>query len=100
MDLPPNLPSKPTQINDQTVFVDALAACVPNRRWKWSESAHLTSCDLDALHAFALRIGLKRTWFQNDRRCPHYDLTRGANARAIAAGAVELDRRGMFEMIR
>lgn len=45
---------------------------------------------LDALHKLAARIGLKAAWFQPHKRAPHYDLTIGKRARAVAAGAVEV----------
>lgn len=54
---------------------------------RWS---HLTA-DTDAeLHAFAERLGLRRSWFQ-DHRDPlrrHYDVTERQRLRAIEAGAV------------
>ena len=30
---------------------------------------------LEELHAMAVQIGMKREWFQNKPRLPHYDLT-------------------------
>lgn len=45
---------------------------------------------LENLHQFATRIRLKREWFQNRRGMPHYDLTPGAQERALSAGAVEV----------
>lgn len=39
------------------------------------------------LHAFARKIGLKRSWFQNKPRHPHYDLSSQKRAQAIAGGA-------------
>lgn len=43
------------------------------------------------LHQFARKIGLKREWFQNSGRFPHYDLTtkRKIN-KAIRMGATEV----------
>lgn len=46
----------------------------------------------DALHAFAVRVGLRRAWFQEHRLCSHYDLTASRRVRAVALGAVELRR--------
>lgn len=57
---------------------------------------HLGSCHLTvdgpliALHAFAIRIGMKRRWFQDHRIAAHYDLTPGRRVRAVALGAVEV----------
>jgi hypothetical protein len=53
-------------------------------------SCHMTCSDLDTLHRFAERLGLKRSWFQEHVRkelC-HYDLTAGKRAQALAMGAV------------
>lgn len=74
-----------------TIMVDEL------RRWPTriacfrSGSAHLTVDsglgDVEELHAFAARIGLRRAWFQSGST-PHYDLTPGRRAAALRAGAV------------
>lgn len=51
-------------------------------------SCHLTTDgQLDELHAFAARIGLRRGWFQV-HGTPHYDLTPARRAKALALGAV------------
>lgn len=49
--------------------------------------------DLEELHAFAARIGLKRAWFQRHRLAPHYDLTVRRREAAVRAGAIELSFR-------
>lgn len=68
------------------VYVDELPA-----GWgKWSGGAHMLANDLDALHAMADRIGLKRAWFQGDKTFAHYDLTKPKRVLAVAAGAVEI----------
>lgn len=59
-------------------------------------SAHLTVDGttpehLEALHAFALSIGLRRSWFQPHKLAAHYDLTPGKHAAALAKGAVLVD---------
>jgi len=54
------------------------------------ESCHLTLSpgeDMSVLHAFAERIGLRRSWFQPHASAPHYDLTPSRRAAAIVAGA-------------
>lgn len=48
---------------------------------------------VEALHALAARIGLKREWFQPDRDGGHYDLTPGRRAAAVRAGAIEMTDR-------
>lgn len=61
---------------------------------------HMVADTLDELHAMADRIGMKREWFQGDASTPHYDVSLTRRAAAITAGAVEVDRRGMCEVIR
>ena len=57
-------------------------------------SCHLsTDGPIEELHAFAARIGLKRAWFQDDPKYPHYDLTPARRAAAVKAGAVEVTGR-------
>ena len=47
-----------------TVYVDdaSIAATVGRLAARWS---HLIADDQDELHAFALRLGLRREWFQD-----------------------------------
>jgi hypothetical protein len=54
----------------------------------YTDGTHLVSDkNEDELHAFAQNIGLKREWFQNNKR-PHYDLTtRRMSEKAIRFGA-------------
>ena len=58
-------------------------------------SCHLTTDedDLDALHAFAARLGMKRSWFQPHPKMPHYDLTPGRREAALRLGAVFVEAR-------
>lgn len=54
---------------------------------------------VEELHEFAAKIGLKRSWFQ-DKSLPHYDLTKRRRTMALLAGAIEIDRRKLVEIIR
>ncbi len=47
--------------------------------------------DEAALHEIAAKIGMKREWFQNRPRFPHYDLTPGRRVEALHAGVLEVD---------
>jgi hypothetical protein len=79
------------------VYVDRL------RDWGWrlGPSCHLiTDGPNEELHAFAASIGLRRSWFQAKASGPHYDLTAGRRAAAVAAGAVELEDRPFHEILR
>ncbi len=43
------------------------------------------------LHAFAERLGLKRSWFQNRQDAPHYDVSENKREQAIRLGAKSVD---------
>jgi hypothetical protein len=45
---------------------------------------------LQALHAMAQKIGMKREWFQNKEGFPHYDLTPNKRRMALQSGAEEM----------
>jgi hypothetical protein len=72
-----------------TVYVDD--AIHPWRGMKW---CHLFSADLDELHEFAGRLGLKRAWFQQPPKAswPHYDTIAKRRGVALGMGAVAADR--------
>lgn len=61
---------------------------------------HMVADSLDELHAMAARIGIERRWFQDKPSAQHYDVCKSKRALAVAAGAIELDRRGMVAKIR
>lgn len=50
---------------------------------------HMWSDDLPKLHAMAAKIGLRREWFQENGRLPHYDLTPAKREFALKLGARE-----------
>ncbi len=72
------------------VYVDPLMGCRTNAQWRWNKSCHLFADTLEELHQFASKIGMKRVWFQDHPRLPHYDLTERRRARAVLAGAKEV----------
>lgn len=76
------------------VFVDPLMAHGWVLRGRATKSCHMWAAPehVDELHALAARIGLKRKWYQERKRVPHYDLTPSKRAAAIKAGAKALDR--------
>jgi hypothetical protein len=88
-----------------TVYVDY--AFIP---WKRSHWCHLTADTQTELHAFGLRLGLRREWFQTCKhRCGppdtpcvhwHYDVNVTKRALALALGAKEIDRYAMVALIR
>ncbi len=65
----------------------------------YTDGVHLVADTLDELHKFAQAMGLKREWFQNHRRHPHYDLTtKRAVSRVILKGAVCVDAEKIVEV--
>jgi hypothetical protein len=67
-----------------------MAVYVDNERIRWRGKlwCHLVADSLEELHAFAARIGLRRSWFQDRASYPHYDVTTDVRERALVAGAV------------
>lgn len=85
-----------------TVYVDPLEDFGWVLRGRRVQSCHMftDTVELDELHRIALAIGMRLSWFQDKKSCPHYDLTPSRRAAAIAAGAVEMDRRGSVAIWR
>ena len=80
-------------------MVGAVAILVDRAIWRWRgrRFAHLASDgDLEELHAFAARLGLRREWFQGD----HYDVPEDVRRRALALGAHEIDSRELVRRLR
>jgi hypothetical protein len=77
-----------------TVYVDK-----PQHRFGRMIMCHMLADTVAELHAMADRIGLKREWFQPYSR-PHYDLSKTKRAEAVAAGAREVDRYELVEVMK
>lgn len=85
-----------------TIYVDnfGVPATVGRHTSRWS---HLItdSADLEELHAFAARLGLRRSYFQGkDPKRPHYDVTASKRAQAVRLGAKEISYRETPEILR
>lgn len=70
-----------------TVYVD-------NERieWRGRNWCHMVADTPDELHAFARRLGLRKSWFQSASVYPHYDITVSVRNRALELGALDGDR--------
>jgi hypothetical protein len=77
---------------DELVAYDAETTGRAARHFgRGKESCHLIAAgDLEELHAFAKKLGLRREWFQGRASWPHYDLTPSKRAKALALGAIEV----------
>ncbi len=79
------------------VYVDRAIWERHDRFW-----CHLLADDEDELHAFAAALGCERRRFQSRPRRPwidHYDLDEERRAKAVQAGAIELTRREVCDVI-
>ena len=52
------------------------------------------------LHEMADKIGINRKWFQSKASSPHYDICKSKRYNAVKFGAIEVDRRGIVNIIR
>src|SRR5579859_2896247 len=74
------------------IYVDDLFTMTPRTAQARSHGnrwCHLLtdSHDLEELHQFAEKLGLKRAWFQSHKTLPHYDLVPSKRMLAIQHGA-------------
>lgn len=95
-----------------TVYIDdaRIPAQVGRHRTTWS---HLFADTQEELHAFAARLGLRRSWFQDPVKTGkpkarpgsraaqnwHYDVTEGKRRQAVALGALEVGWRDAVAII-
>jgi len=83
-----------------SVYVDEMSPCIQTAKWHYDQSCHLAADSVEELQEFARVIKLSRSWFQNKPELPHYDLTYGMRARAVAFGAIEVDRIKISELMQ
>jgi hypothetical protein len=57
--------------------------------WRGRKWCHMISdgC-LEELHVFAERLGMRREWFQDHPKMPHYDITAEQRLIALQLGAI------------
>lgn len=67
-----------------------------------TDGIHLISTNSqEELHRFAEGIGLKREWFQDHPKHPHYDiLSRKIKAKALRSGAKLVDKRVLVRLLK
>lgn len=82
-------PLKTSSDEDEArVYVDQF----PESGWgKWNGGGHMLSNNLFVLHNLAKLIGLRRSWFQQDGRFYHYDVTCSKRLLAIKNGAISIE---------
>lgn len=72
-----------------SVYIDQVRKWGGSASFRWKESCHMYADSLFELHAMAKAVGMKREWFQDKPRLPHYDLTPGRRILALKHGAIE-----------
>lgn len=78
------------------VYVDDMRA-----RYGRMVMCHMLADTDDELHAMADRIGIARRWHQKaGTPHSHYDICRSKRAKAVAAGALEIGRQQLAELLQ
>jgi hypothetical protein len=72
-------------VDQLTTYSAKLTKHLPSDTW-----CHLWSDNVEELHEFARKLGMKRSWFQNKPTFPHYDLVPRRRAIAIKLGAKQI----------
>ena len=81
-----------------TIYVDELKAYAQHAQpgaeryfGSGKQSCHMwTDGEIEELHQFAERIGMRRAWFQKHPTLPHYDLTPSRRRLAVQNGATQV----------
>lgn len=83
------------------IYVDELQVSLKNKNWPYKYHCHLVtdSDSIRELHLFAIKLGLRRSWFQ-EKTLPHYDLTTRMRIKAIRLGAMEIDKDHFVQLLR
>lgn len=82
------------------ILVDGCRPC--GAPWAGGVACHLVSDESEReLLDFASRVRIPLAWYQlGPGSMPHFDLSPGWRRKALAAGAVSVDRSGMVEALR
>ena len=78
-----------------SVYVDK-----PIHKYRRMIMCHMIADTIDELHQMADKIGINRKWFQSKASSPHYDICKAKREHAVKFGAIEVDRKGLVNIIR
>ena len=86
------------------VYVDELFATnsphYQSKCWHYKLACHLFADNISELMEFAIKLGLKLKWFQDNPALPHFDITKNKRLQAVKLGAIEVDRNKVHEMMK
>ncbi len=82
-----------------SVYVDELrmTPSLCRKKFPYPQYCHMVADSEPELHRMAHDLGLKRSWFQNRRDYPHYDITASKRTQAVQRGAKEISAREWVE---
>lgn len=83
-----------------SVYVDPLLEHGGSSTFPWKVSCHMYADTEKELHKMADKIGMKRSWYQDNEKLKHYDLVASKRLLAVRYGAVEHSCRQMVEFMR
>lgn len=83
-----------------SVYVDPVMEHGGSKTFRWARSCHMYADTLEELHWMARQIGLRREWFQDKERLPHYDLVPSRRTMAVERGAIEHTKEQMVQFMR
>jgi hypothetical protein len=84
------------------IFVDEIKVYEISKILRWGKKwSHMwTDGNVEELHKFAEKIGLKRIYFQDKPRFPHYDIIPSKRQKALRNGAKYLPLKDWFNYDR
>jgi len=84
------------------IFVDEIKTYEPSKFLRWGKKwSHMwPDGNVEELHQFAEKIGLKREYFQDKPRFPHYDLIPSKRRQALRNGAKFMPLKDWFKYDR
>jgi Protein of unknown function (DUF4031) len=82
------------------VYIDPLKHYGGKGFFKGKSSSHMWADSLEELHAMADAIGMRRSWFQDDPRLPHYDLVATRRRKAVSLGAIEVTQATLVAILK
>ncbi len=82
-----------------SVYVDCMFSCRTSRKWRYPKASHLFADSEKELLEFGRKIGLKPGWLQRGV-VTHFDITPNVRERAVRAGAIQVDRKFVYERIK